>query len=502
MTPSRFLLALLATVLALPSHAVAAAAAQHRAWVDPLLRDHAEGPLPVLVGLAAAPPLRTADALPRAPFAQRITMTVAHLRSHAAHSQGELLAQLRARGIPHRAWWVANAIRVEATAAQRDWLAGRHEVEVLVADRRIAMQPPRPAAAEFRAAGAVEWGVAMVRAPELWALGHRGQGIVIGGQDTGYDWQHPALRAAYRGWNGSSASHDHNWHDAISAGAPNPCGLSAPAPCDDSGHGTHTMGTALGDDGGANAIGVAPAARWIGCRNMNSGDGTASTYLDCLQWFLAPTDVGGGDPRPELAPHIINNSWACPPSEGCTDVQILSQAVANVHAAGILVVSSAGNSGPGCSTVSTPLAIYEKVFSVGAVDSAEAIAGFSSRGPAADDSARPKPDAVAPGVAVRSALPGGAYGNYSGTSMAAPHVAGVAALLMSADPTLVGDPDRVASLLRATAVPRTAAQSCGTMPGSAIPNAVYGHGRIDALAALLEGAVLFADGFEAAAPKR
>ncbi len=150
-------------------------------------------------------------------------------------------------------------------------------------------------------------------------MGYSGQGVVVGGQDTGYDWDHPALVGAYRGWDGSTVSHDYHWHDAIHGNDPhtspgNPCGYDLPEPCDDRGHGTHTMGTVLGDDGGRNQIGVAPGAQWIGCRNMDRGYGQPATYLECFEFFLAPYPVGGRLHRaiPDLAPDVTNNSWTLP----------------------------------------------------------------------------------------------------------------------------------------------------------------------------------------------
>ncbi len=171
-----------------------------------------------------------------------------------------------------------------------------------------------------------------------------GQGIVIGGQDTGYEWQHPALMNQYRGWDGAVADHTYNWHDAIHENNPNTspgnvCGFDSPQPCDDHGHGTHTMGTMIGDDGGANQIGMAPGAQWIACRNMEQGWGTPATYTECYEWFIAPYPAGGDPMRdgdPAKAPHVINNSWSCPVSEGCTDPDILRTVVENVRAAGII----------------------------------------------------------------------------------------------------------------------------------------------------------------------
>jgi len=318
-------------------------------------------------------------------------------------------------------------------------------------------------------------------------MGYTGQGVVIGGQDTGYNWDHPALINQYRGWDGVVADHNHNWHDAIHEDNPhssgeNNCGFDSIVPCDDNGHGTHTMGIMVGDDGASHQIGVAPGARWIGCRNMENNWGTPATYAECYQWFIAPTDVDGGDANPALAADVINNSWSCPLQEGCTDPNVLLTVVENVHLAGILTVHSAGNSGPGCSSIDAPAAIYQASFTVGATSSSDTIASFSSRGPVTVDSSnRLKPDVAAPGVGVSSSLPGGSYGSLSGTSMAAPHVAGLAALLISVDPSLRGQVDRLETLIEHTALPKAASQTCGGVPGSSIPNNTYGWGRVDAL---------------------
>jgi uncharacterized repeat protein (TIGR01451 family) len=321
-------------------------------------------------------------------------------------------------------------------------------------------------------------------------LGYSGQGIVVAGQDTGYEWDHPALKEQYRGWDGTAVVHDYNWHDAIHSNTHgvNPCGVDSPFPCDDNSHGTHTMGTIVGDDGGSNQIGVAPGARWIGCRNMDNGWGTPATYAECFEFFLAPYPIGGDpmvDGDPSLAPHVINNSWTCPPAEGC-DVNSLRIVVENVRAAGIVVVVSAGNSGSGCGTVDTPPALHDAAFSIGATYSSDQIAGFSSRGPVtADGSNRPKPDVSAPGASVRSSVPGGGYGIKSGTSMAAPHTAGVVALLWSAATQHIGDVDITEEIIRETARPILDSTCGGDADGH--PNNVYGWGIVDALAAVQSG---------------
>ncbi|MFM2392945.1 MAG: hypothetical protein RLZZ546_927, partial [Bacteroidota bacterium] len=263
---------------------------------------------------------------------------------------------------------------------------------------------------------------------------------------------------------------------------------NSPFPCDDNNHGTHTMGTMVGDDYAGNQIGVAPLAKWIGCRNMDEGDGVLSTYVECFEWFLAPYPVGGNSAMgdPSKAPHVINNSWGCPTSEGCnnTNFSIMEMALNNLRNAGTVIVVSAGNSGSACNTVKDPPAIFQNSFSVGASNSLDAIAGFSSRGVVSiDGSNRLKPNVVAPGVAVRSCINGTGYASYQGTSMAGPHVAGLVALIISANPSLAGEVDEIESIIQETSKRLTSTQNCND-PGTNIPNAVFGYGRIDALAAV------------------
>jgi subtilisin family serine protease len=174
--------------------------------------------------------------------------------------------------------------------------------------------------------------------------------------------------------------------------------------------------------------------------------------------------------------------------------------VENVRAAGIVVVASAGNSGSSCSTVRDPPALYDAAFSVGSTTSTDAISSFSSRGPVTiDGSGRLKPDVSAPGSSVRSSVPGTGYSTMSGTSMAGPHVAGLVALVISAEPRLEGNVDAIEQILVDSALPLPTTQTCGGLPAGTIPNHTFGHGRIDAWAAVqaaLAWNLLFADGFE------
>ena len=417
------------------------------------------------------------------------------LQARAAAQQSPLHAWLTSHGIEHRAYWIANVIQAHLSAADLATLSGRPDVAKIEADPRIAAALPHPDAAARRPASidSIAWGVAKINAPAVWAAGFNGQGVVIGGEDTGYQWDHPALKSHYRGWNGSVADHNYNWHDAIHDSSGNPCGNDSPAPCDDYGHGTHTAGTFAGDDGASHQIGVAPGAKWIGCRNMDDGDGTPARYIECMQWMLAPTDLAGQNPEPDLAPDVISNSWGCIPSEGCTAGNEISAAVRNLVAGGIFYVAAAANDGPDCGSITDPPAIYDASFTIGATDSSDALAGFSSRGPVrrmprvSSQPAPIKPDVSAPGVNVPSAWPPNTYANLDGTSMATPHVAGAAALVMSANAALKGHPSAVAQILRETAttsgVTDPVNQTCGGTPRTIWPNNMIGYGRIDAFAA-------------------
>jgi serine protease AprX len=410
-------------------------------------------------------------------------LVFSNLQQTAEATQGPARAALDALGAKYRAYWIVNLIAVEGDRRVLDAMAARPEVASIQSNRPFRVPLERPSRTA-PSSSSVQWNISRVNAPGMWANGFTGQGRTYANADTGVQWDHPALKAQYRGWNGTSANHNYNWWDAIheNIGGTSVCGVNSPVPCDDYGHGTHTMGIGVGADGTGNRIGVAPGAKWMSCRNMQNGFGQPSAYLECFQFFLAPWDLTGKNPDPSKAPDVVGNSYGCPPSEGCTAVDVLRQGTDNLRQAGIFMAVSAGNTGSACGTVSEPPALYDSAITVGATDISNGVASSSSRGPVViDGSNRLKPEVVAPGVAIVSSYPPNIYAEMYGTSMAAPHVAGAVALLWSALPQLRRNVDLTESILEASAAMTTDA-SCGGAP-YLVPNNVYGYGRIDVLAA-------------------
>lgn len=420
---------------------------------------------------------------------ERIHYVYSTLQSIAQRDQKNLIEYLENSKIEYQSFIIVNAIKIKSDMHNMELIAARNDVKLLATDPSIRkIEDIDRNSIEARSPESIEWGVSKINADDMWNLGYDGTGVVIGGQDTGYRWTHQAIKNQYRGWNGSTADHNYNWHDAIHAEdahspGTNPCGLNLSAPCDDQGHGTHTMGTMVGSPD----IGVAPGAQWIGCRNMESGYGMPSTYLECFEWFLNPTDLSGNSQNPSMAPDVINNSWYCSAEEGCNsgNYGMLETAVENLMSAGIFVVVSAGNSGPNCGTINNPPAFFASSYDVGATDINDDIASFSSRGPTSGyGSSILKPDISAPGVNVTSATNGSdtSYGSASGTSMAGPHVAGGVAVLLSAFPYLNGNLEGIKSVLNNAAHFISSPQECGGVPGSQSPNNTFGYGRLDLLA--------------------
>ena len=415
------------------------------------------------------------------------------LMEKAQSTQGPILQWLRDRNIEYRSFYIVNAILVKGDRRLAEALAARPDVARVTGNPDIHNDLPQPGPVEVsplapRTPATIEPGIVYTHAPDVWALGFRGETVVVASADTGVRWTHDALKPHYRGWDGVNANHNFNWHDSIHDSVGNPCGNDSQEPCDDFFHGSHTTGTAIGDDGGTNQIGMAPGARWIACRNMDQGTGTPARYIECMEFFLAPYPLNctPAEGDPSKAPDITINSWGCPTSEGCVVGDELQAAVEAQEAAGIQMVVAAGNGGSGCSTVSDPPSFYDASYTVGALNTGtDTIASFSSRGPVTrDGSNRTKPDITAPGTNTRSASNtcDSCYTFASGTSMATPHIAGAMALLWSAIPSLQHQIEASRDVLDNSAVE---IDSAACPPGGPTPpNNGYGWGRVDIAAAV------------------
>ncbi|MSP11967.1 MAG: DUF11 domain-containing protein [Chloroflexi bacterium] len=321
--------------------------------------------------------------------------------------------------------WIINGAGITSDEATLYAIAARPDVARITANNTHKLPDlKKESSLTLGQAGAapatVGWNIHQIRADQVWQdYGIRGQGVVVASMDTGVDYTHPAVANQYRGYNGNN---NYNWADFTHTYPNNPG--------DGNGHGTHTMGTMVGDDGGENKIGVAPGAKWIAVKIFDdSGSTTDLAIHQGFQWILAPTDLTGNNPDPSKAPQVVNNSWGSfnggDPSFQ-TDVQAW-------RAAGIFPAFAAGNEGDGAGTVGTPGG-YPESFAVGATDADSRVADFSSRGPSFF--VQTKPEVSAPGRFVRSSIPGATYVEASGTSMATPHIAGTIALMLSANPAL------------------------------------------------------------------
>ncbi|WP_372683482.1 S8 family serine peptidase, partial [Desulfosarcina sp.] len=394
------------------------------------------------------------------------------LQQKATVTQADLKALLKAVGaekvIP---FWVFNGISAHVPAGQIEEIAALPGIRQIRMERVFRLQ-----VTDTVSSGVPEWNIEAVRAPELWAMGFTGQGVVVANMDSGVDVNHPDLTA---GWRGGTNS----WFDAFDA--------NTTVPRDGDGHGTGTMSLMVGGDADGTAIGVAPGAQWIAARVFNDQrQATTTTIHQGFQWLLDPD----GDPDTHDYPDVVNNSWSIERVDQCdTEFEPDVQALKTL---GIAVVFAAGNYGPDMATSVSP-ANYPDSFAVGAVDDFFEIAPFSSRGPNActevnvvpanDPECKkcPKadvfPQVVAPGTkngpfvfGVKTAYRFNSYLFQEGTSFAAPHVAGAMALLIDAFPTIT-----VPELEKAI-------QRGAVDLGDYGPDDTYGHGLLDSVLAHVE----------------
>jgi bacillopeptidase F len=402
---------------------------------------------------------------------------VSELKATAQETQFEIMDYLEKQeqaGLAKdiHSYYVVNAIAVTATQEVMDKVATFQEVEkILPNETRQLFVPEKTdvALAEPNAnTNSIEWNIDRVGAPAVWEMGIDGSGITVASIDTGVQWNHPALQEKYRGFDSSTGqtTHENNWFDAVSGQA---------APYDDLGHGTHVTGTMVGSEpDGANAIGVAPGAKWIAVKAFTEDGGTDADLLEAGEWILAPNG------NPDLAPDVVNNSWGGGPGLD----EWYRPMVQAWRAAEIFPEFSAGNTtlsnpgGPG--SVANP-ANYPESVATGATDINNQLGSFSLLGPSPYEEI--KPEVSAPGVNIRSSVPGSNYeGGWNGTSMAGPHVSAAVALLLQADSSL--SVNELEEILLTTAIPLTN----DSYPSS--PNNGFGSGLInvyDAVSSVVSG---------------
>lgn len=434
-----------------PAQAPSVSAKIEPSLLKKLLSDDGEGMLRAIVMMRVQAD-QPAAALAAANRAARVTLIRDDLQSLADRSQGavrSLLARGQQEGQvrDYDPLWIVNAVAVEARAEILWALASQPDVSVLLEDRVHVLSEPAPVLST--SGSGEQWNVTRIGADRVWqSLGLTGEGTVVASIDTGVDWEHPLLKPRYRGYSGKPlVEHEGNWFCATDEGYT--------YPGDGYGHGTHTTGIMVGENG----IGVAPGAQWIAAKVFDNQGRAYDSWIHAgLEWALAP----GGDPA--LAPDVVNCSWGDPSG---TNTRFLPDVQA-LRAAGIVPVFSAGNYGPLESTITAPGSFRESI-AVGATDRDDWIARFSSRGPSPWEEI--KPELCAPGVGIVSTLPGGGLGQMSGTSMAAPHVSALTALLRQANPALTVD--ELEAVMLDTAHPL----------GGVQPNNDFGWGLADAYAA-------------------
>jgi subtilisin family serine protease len=399
------------------------------------------------------------------------------LEEGARTSQAGVTALLEKAGVKFESYYIVDRVLVRGGSLSLALeLAARSDVEQLTANHTFQLDPMEMQTTEAGQLLGVGSNLSFIKADQVWAMGYTGAGVVLADQDTGMQWNHPAIINHYRGWNGTTADHNYNWWDAT--------GTYPTAPNDGNGHGTHTSGTMVGDDGAGNQIGVAPGAKLIHCKSYtDAGSANDANVLTCFQFFLAPWDLNHLNPNSAKAPNAINNSWGWGGGNHTTFVAAINA----LQSAGILVEASAGNDGPACQTLGSP-GDYDNILTTGSIDYSGyafpgSISSYSSRGPSKITPASYMPDVMAPGNTIRSSLPGNTYGIMSGTSMAGPHVTALVALFWQAVPSLKGHVPETIAAIKSHAIPLSGqnGSNCGGNYTTG-PNDDWGMGTVDAKA--------------------
>lgn len=365
----------------------------------------------------------------------------------------------------YESFFIINCVNLVARKSVIVELAKRDDVEKIIENKVIKVEKPEKNEIIRMSRSAydihIPWNLEAINAYKAQRYTKDcNNEVVVGIIDSGVDSTHRAISKNYRGNDSSLAAY--SWYNTITGKDG-----SQEKPYDDRGHGTHVCGTILGSKENA-LLGVAPKAKWIGVKVFDQDGETDNVkLLKAGEWIMAPN----GDPT--KAPKVVNNSWGGNSNDG-----FFQEIVKKWREAGIFPVFSAGNVGPfndgGDDSIGTPGA-YPESYAVGAIRKDEHIAKFSLRGKSSYTN-KIKPDIVAPGVNILSCIPGQKYTIYTGTSMAAPHVTGVIALMLQVNPNLTVD--QIENILNETALPLKDEYYTTT------PNNGYGYGKVNAVSAV------------------
>ncbi|MCP4583886.1 MAG: S8 family serine peptidase [candidate division Zixibacteria bacterium] len=424
----------------------------------------------------------------RATLAERNKRVVEALQQVAGETQPAMSAyldNLQAQNMinDYRLLWISNMAIVKSSPAGVYEMATQSSIADIYYSYPIEGDKPLDVNSEPSLIANHEQGLDRINAPLAWSAGFTGEGRVVANMDTGVDGYHPALAERFRGDVNEDGLVDESWYDPYAGWT---------YPQDSGSHGTHTLGTICGrTESGSDTIGVAIDAQWIAAAPIDRGGGISGTIADAIlsfQWFADPD----GDPSNQDNPDVVGNSWGIPDGAGYPDCdESFWVVIDNLEAAGTVVVFSAGNEGSsGLRSPADRATTRYNCFSVGAVDGANdnlPPAYFTALGPTecASGDLAIKPEITAPGVNVRSSVPGGGYSTMSGTSMSSPHVSGAVALVRQANPNL--DVDAIKDILMSTAIDLPFSNPDGE-------DNTYGHGIMD-----VYQACLWAQGFGYAA---
>lgn len=451
----------------LPNSAVAQAPDQHLEKVENKVLDalSTKGTSDYVIQMAEKADLSKAYAIKD--WNERGWYVYNTLREVAARTQRPVIEILEKQGIKYQSFFAGNEIAVYGSGLSTlTGITSLQEVDHIRFPRTATIDPGffsiQPTSFPQAVINALDWGITDTNADDFWAeFGVQGDGLVVANIDTGVQWDHPALDQSFKC--GTNHADPACWADPS-----NICGASGA--CDNNRHGTHTMGTMVGDDDPSLTyqVGMAPNAQWIACKGCETNDCSDGALNACADWILAPNG------SPANRPHIVNNSWG----GGGRDAWYLAK-VNSWRAAGIFPVFSAGNTGPTCGSIGSP-GDYQVSFATANHTSSRVISSSSSRGPSAyGDEPYTKPNISAPGSNIISSFLEDGYASANGTSMAAPHVAGAVALLWSCNPSLIGDIETTFELLQGTADAPIDAGNCGA-PADGEGNFTYGYGYLNA----------------------